>query len=129
MSKQTTDSAMRKIIPAVVALLAGLATGFSGLRYTAESDRLLWYWPAVSVIIGLALGGVFPGRAWLWSLIYEAGLQTGCLLAMVPDWLKDPTAHNLWPIALVLFGVLSWPAALAGSGLGWAANRWIYPPE
>lgn len=41
------------------------------------------------------------------------------LLRMMIDVARDPTSHNLWPVALFIAGVVSFPVAAIGSFLAW----------
>lgn len=111
-------------LPATLSLGAGLTVGAFGFHFTGDSPRIFQYWPVTGIFAGLLLGGVFPRRAWLWAVVFEAGVQGGCLAAMIPDWLKDPTSNNLWPLALALIGVLSLPPTFVGIGIGWLFRRW-----
>jgi hypothetical protein len=47
---------------------------------------------------------------------------------MIPGWLADPTAYNLWPISLIFIGVMTFPATLAGSLLANGLRRLLKRP-
>ncbi len=53
------------------------------------------------------------------SLSIGAAPLVAYFLRMMVDTAKDPTSHNLWPIALFIIGVVCFPAAALGSSLAW----------
>ena len=63
--------------------------------------------------VGCVFGFIKPRMWWLFGLVTTATLP----LAMVIEIIKSPTSHNLWPIEVIFYALLSLPS-IGGSLLG-----------
>jgi hypothetical protein len=110
------------------ALFDGLLIGVLGFVTTGHNEHTVWFWLFLGFITGTSSGYRRQDRPWLWPIVIAFGVLVGCLLAMIPGWLADPTAYNLWPISLIFIGVMTFPATLAGSLLANGLRRLLKRP-
>jgi len=106
----------------------GLFIGVIGFMGTGHNEHTLWLWPVLGFVTGASSGFRRLDRPWLWPVFIAFGVVVGCLLAMIPGWMADATAYNLWPIALVFIGVMTFPTTLAGSLIANGLRRLLKRP-
>lgn len=99
------------VAPIVIALAVGAAlwTAASLTSGRREAWDASVYWALaypVALVASAVLGYLFPMRAWRWPL----ALFAGQFVAMV---VRNGELGSLWPLGLVMFGVLSLPAVVA----------------
>jgi len=111
---------MNPRVPYAIAIAAGMAIWF--IASIVAGKREAWdagiYWSLFYPIAILGcgvLGNLFPERPWRWAL----ALFLAQCLAMA---LKTGEISNLFPLGLVMFGVLSLPA-MAAAHFGARLNR------
>lgn len=56
-------------------------------------------------------------------VIVPGALLIAVFLRVIINSIADPTSHNLWPFELIMYAVISFPAALIGTGVGFVAKR------
>lgn len=94
-----------------------------------EGTGVVWGWgPLVLLAVSFVLAAF--GRV---PLLAAAAVTTGSLIAIViarivVDVAGDPTSHNLWPLELVIAGVIGGVASLAGASLGMLTGRLLVRP-
>ena len=64
------------------------------------------------LLIALAAGFFIAARPLTTWLAMFAGFTMANIVLIVVDCWKDPTNHNLWPLEIVMIGVLTAPSAL-----------------
>jgi hypothetical protein len=86
-------------------LLMFVAAEVSGRREAWDSG-LYWavFYP-LSIVACSVLGYLFPERAWRWALAFFLGQCVAMLL-------RNGELGNLFPLGLVLFGILSLPGVV-----------------
>lgn len=85
-------------------------------------SALLW-WPVLLVFFG-AVASRLAGAGFLLSwLVAGAPLAIVVMVRVMRDTGADPTTHNLWPLELVIAGVLGWGASLLGALAGHLSLR------
>jgi hypothetical protein len=106
------------ILPAALAIGLGavawlLGAWLTGRREPWDTDA---YWTGVypaCLLGGLVLAWCFPDRAWRWPFLAFFGQFVGATL-------HAGEVGNLWPLALVWFGVLALPGVVLAP---WVARR------
>lgn len=111
----------------VALMLQGiLLTGLPSWRQP-YGDLVMTHWTVLLGLAGqavLAFGLTWSGRlsAGASSMILGSAFPLAVLLRVIAETLRDPTAHNLWPLELLaatsLSAAMIWPAALLG--------RWLH---
>ncbi|MEW6157100.1 MAG: hypothetical protein AB1813_06680 [Verrucomicrobiota bacterium] len=100
----------------IIPPLAGVVLGMIGLPITHENEDNLWYWLTAPALVAFAcewfLRSRWPGQV---GVTLVLGIVAGLFLSMIPGWLRDSTANNLWPLALFFVFVFSLMPALLGS--------------
>ncbi len=98
-------------------LLAGLAIWPLSYSQVSLPDSLFGF-PLWTVFICALLVRALTKSGWL---LVSFAIGSGPLLAyfarMIVDTSRDPTSHNLWPIALFITGVVTFPVAALGSSV------------
>ena len=56
----------------------------------------------------------FPGHPAKLSLLFTVGAEMAIVISIISDVLKDPTAHNLFPIEVIITSLMILIPALAG---------------
>src|SRR3990170_1827912 len=84
--------------------------------------------PAAITAIALTLASaglaiVRPSAKWASGFAVGAGIVVPLATVIGIDLVRDPTSHNLWPIAFVMGLGLTMPAALLGAWLGGSLGR------
>jgi hypothetical protein len=93
--------------PYSIAILGGLLLMFAAAevsgRREAWDSGIYWtvFYPLSIVACGV-LGYLFPERAWRWALAFFLGQCVAMLL-------RNGELGNLFPLGLILFGILSLP--------------------
>jgi hypothetical protein len=93
--------------PYSIAILGGLLLMFAAAevsgRREAWDSGIYWavFYPISIVACGI-LGYLFPERPWRWALAFFLGQCVGMLL-------RNGEIGNLFPLGLILFGILSLP--------------------
>jgi len=105
------------IAAAVLGFAAWMALGAASSHRESWDDSLyfLALLPALSICAGVA-GWLAPRRAWL----VAPALIAGQFSALV---VQNPGGSNLWPLTLVIFGLLHIPALLLALLGGWLRRR------
>lgn len=83
-----------------------------------------WYLVALLLVAGTFLAGTLSDV----PLVVVSPLMLTCVpLAVIGrvliDTASQPTAHNLWPLEVVLAGTMSIPFVLVGTALAWGVRR------
>lgn len=105
--------------------LLGLVVGFAAGFFMYTSD-----WAASIAIIGLIGAAVLFGivnRHWVlevFSLVPAMIAGALCALTMVV-WKRDPTAHNLWPLELLMLSFMMSGLLLLVGGGGVLVRRYL----
>lgn len=107
--------------PGILGFLVGFAAGF--LMYASD-------FTAGIAVIGLMGSGILLGianRHWVmevFSLI--PAMVAGALCGLNTFvWSRDPTAHNLWPLELLMFSILMSGLLLLLGGGGVLVRRYV----
>ena len=110
-------------LPLLIALVAGMLLWL--LAAMASGRREAWdapeYWTVaypLALLVAAVLGGCFPERPWRWAL----AIFLGQFLAMT---LRNGELGGLWPLGLVLFGVLALPALVLAVGAARLRRRFF----
>ena len=103
--------------PIAAALVSGalICLASASLAHTREAWDGDAYWHAaypLSLAVCGALGWMFPDRAWRWAPLHF----TGQFVALC---IRNGELGNLWPLGLIVFGVV----ALPGVALALIASR------
>ncbi|WP_243301746.1 hypothetical protein [Geothrix oryzisoli] len=61
------------------------------------------------------------------TLVAGAAVPCAVMVRVLVDGAKDPTSHNLWPIELIMMGVLGAGLAFAGALAGRLFRRMLGP--
>lgn len=107
--------------PGILGGVLGFVAGFM-MIVTASS--------AAAGAVGLVVVGILLGiftRRWLLevvSLVLSLIVGSLCALATV-IWPRDPTAHNLWPLELLMIDALAGAFLLVLAGIGRLLRRFI----
>jgi hypothetical protein len=100
-------------IPVTLAIVAGatlwLVSSVLTGKHEAWDAALYWsvFYPA-AILISAVLGYTYPDRSWRWALI----LFESQALAM---GIHNGELGNLWPLGMVLFAVIAFPAVIAAT--------------
>jgi len=115
----------------VLAVASGFAVGgFLFFRYSQLASDDFWglrWYEAALFLGGIGLAGAFPAvwRRTMLSMALAAFL--GAFVQTGLDIRRDPTCCNLWPIGLVIWLVLGFPAPLIGGVIGHWLSRTRIP--
>ena len=109
-------------MPFIGFVLGTLICSLPYLFYSAEFP------PAAITAIALALASaglaiVRPSAKWPSGLAVGAAIIVPLATVIGIDLVRDPTSHNLWPIAFVMGLGLTMPAALLGAWVGGYLGR------
>lgn len=104
------------LVTLVVAFL-GMSWNMLETRNSFPAGTKAMLIAAVATAAASRVGGRNPSG--LNIFVIGAAVPLGAFLAMLMEMLKDPSTHNLWPIALAVLAV----AALAASALGTLAGN------
>lgn len=101
---------------AVVSFLTGvllelIVHAVSGRREAWDSPMFWTYGMPAALLVSLAIGAFAKGRAWLATLLVAPG-QVATMM------IESGEIGNLWPLMIVLSGILSAPF-VAASFVGW----------
>ena len=105
--------AVRRHLPHVLAVCAGMLLWFGASFLSGRREP--WdgavYW-GVAYPLALAIAGLlawrFPVRPWRWALLLFVAQFAAMLL-------RNGEVGSLWPLGLILFGVLSLPAIVVAA--------------
>lgn len=96
-------------------ILASIAAGVALFVLTAvfTNKREPWdsslYWSAsypLAIVVSAVLGYRYPERSWRWPLwLFESQFIAMCI--------RNGELGNLWPMGMVMFGIIALPAILA----------------
>ena len=99
-------------IPFAIAAISGMALWFIAVAVTGKREP--WdqdfYWAVVypvAIVASGLLGGFYPLKPWRWALT----LFLGQFVAMT---IRNGELGSLWPMGMLLFGVMSVPGMLLG---------------
>lgn len=112
------DSKIKFIVFIIATIIAAI------IRFSATSDVLEEsahnkIWVGVSFISSLAATFIFRKNFVVPALIVTAGFTVAVALRIFFDLVfTDPTSHNLFPIELVMWGLMSLIPAMAGAFIG-----------
>ncbi len=107
--------------PGIIGLLLGFTAGF--LMYASDAS-------AAAAVIGLVAAGILVGvhnRHWIieiFSLVPAMAAGSLCALTTIV-WKRDPTAHNLWPLELLMVGLMAAVFLLVLAGIGRLLRRYL----
>jgi len=95
------------LIAAVVGAALWVAVSMMSGRGEAWDSSAYWAlaYP-LAILVSALLGYFYPERTWRWPLVLFAAQ----FVAMV---VRSSELGGLWPLGLVMFGILSLPAVLA----------------
>lgn len=103
--------------PLAVAHVVSTATGGP---YQLRWSHILVWWVGL-LLATMRFGSRHPGRAWSLAFAVESGL----IVAVIADiaftvWLGIP--HTVWPLMIVLAGLLTAPVVALGTSIGRARS-------
>lgn len=77
--------------------------------------------PGIFVVVVSALLLCAYKLASVWNAIWLVGaaVPAAVLARVIVDGIKDPTSHNLWPIAVIIATFVGFGCALPGAVAGW----------
>lgn len=113
------------MVPAAIAFAFGFAMWMTASIASGKKEP--WdapmYWSVLypaAIVLCAALGWFRPERFWLWPLVLFEAQLFGAMA-------RSGEVGNLWPLAMMLFGVLSVPGVAAAWLAAWIRRR-IRPP-
>ncbi|HTN49256.1 MAG TPA: hypothetical protein VMK32_07495 [Burkholderiaceae bacterium] len=106
-TKEERSAAAPLVIAAVVGAVSWFTASAMSGRREAWDASLYWMlvYPA-AIAVSALLGHQYPARAWRWPVALFAGQFVAMLV-------RNGELGGLWPLGLLLFGVLALPALLA----------------
>jgi len=108
-----------KVVVLIVAVIAACAIRFTVSIAEIEGASHTNMWLGVSFLSGIAGGIIYRKDLFIAGFITTAGFFVAVLLRIVYDLtFIDPTSHNLFPIELVMWGIMAFIPAVAGAFLG-----------
>ncbi len=110
------------LMPFIGFVVGALICSLPYLFYSAEFPP-----PAITAIaLALASAGlaiIRPSAKWPSGIAVGAGIVVPLATVIGIDLVRDPTSHNLWPIAFVMGLGLTMPATLLGAWVGGYLGR------
>lgn len=118
MKRNTGNDSKIKFILFIIVTVAAAVIRFSASAETVEGSPHTKVWVGVSFILGFAATYFNRKNFAVSALIVTAGFTTAALFRIFFDLIfVDPTSHNLFPIELVMYGLMSFIPAMAGAFL------------
>lgn len=99
--------------PALMATIIGIALWFfaalmSGKREAWDASVYWTFFYPIALIVSASLGYLYPERPWRWVLWLFLGQFLGMCL-------RNGELGSLFPLGLIMFGVLALPGVLAAN--------------
>lgn len=111
----------RAAVPLALAAGTGIALWLAASLISGRREA--WdaglYWSAAypaAIVLSAVLGFRYPARPWRWPMVLFLGQFVGMLV-------RNGELGNLWPLGLLLFGVLAVPGVLAARFGAWLRTR------
>ena len=102
----------------IVATIIAAIIRFSATSEILEESAHNKIWVGVSFITGFAASFIWRKNFAIPALIVTAGFTFAVALRIFSDLVfTDPTSHNLFPIELIMWGLMSLIPAMAGAFL------------
>jgi hypothetical protein len=111
-----------RIAQAIALLFAFLAIGIPYWQVPYANLSLPNSLPGPGLIAVFVLAAllrlVSSSRLLMAILVAGAAVPAAVMARVVYDGLADPTSHNLWPLEIIIAGVIGFAVSLAGALLG-----------
>jgi len=102
----------------IIAVIAACLVRFSVSITELESSGHSKMWLGVSFLTGIVSGIFYRKNFFLPGLVVTAGFFIAVLFRIVYDLTSiDPTSHSLFPVELVIWSIMAFIPAVAGSFL------------
>ena len=108
-----------KIVVFIVALIAACIVRFTVSPEDIESSGHSKMWLGVAFLTGILGEIIYRKNFYIPGLLVTAGFFVAVLLRIFYDLIFiDPTSHNLFPLELVMWSIMAFIPAVAGTFLG-----------
>jgi drug/metabolite transporter (DMT)-like permease len=124
-------SSPRGVYSLAVAFLITAIAAFVGMQWNTLEPR--WAFPAgtklmlLAAVVTAALARIL-GKTQPRATVLTVGIAVpvGAFFSLLLGMLNDPTSQNLWPIAIVVLGIVALVASFIGTFIGSLALRLIH---
>ena len=118
MKRNIGNNSKTDLIVFIIVTVVATVIRFSASAETVEGSAHTKIWVGVSFILGFAATYFNRKKFAVSAVIVTSGFIAAALFRIFFDLIfVDPTSHNLFPIELIMYGLMSFIPAMAGAFL------------